>query len=209
MEENKKIETEESVNEEVLKIETETIETLKDALEGKKKELSELQDKYLRLYAEFENFKKVVAKEQTELLRYGHERLITEILPVIDNLERAIAHSKALVQRFDSEGVKALQGLLSGVEMTLKLMLDAVGRFGVKEIKALGEAFDPSRHHAVSQIESNEHEPNTVVEVLSKGYSLNDRVIRPSMVVVSKKVLKETETQDDKGTIIDIASPKD
>jgi len=206
MEDDKKIETEETANEEILKIETETVETLKDALEGKEKELSALQDKYLRLYAEFENFKKVVAKEQAELLRYGHERLITEILPVIDNLERAITHSKEFIGGLNPEGMEVVQGLISGVEMTLKMILDVLGRFGVKEIKALGEPFDPSRHHAVSQTESEEHDPNTVIEVLSKGYLLNDRVIRPSMVVVSKRVTKETGNQDNEGNGIDMAS---
>jgi molecular chaperone GrpE len=181
-------------------VEEENLETLKDALEEKNKELAELQetlnqvqDKYLRLYAEFENFKKVVAKEQAELLNYGHERLITEILTVVDNLERAITHSKDFIDKINPEAAEVFEGLTSGVEMTLKQMMDILGRFGVKAIKALGESFDPTRHHAVSQVESDRNEPNTVVEELRKGYCLNDRVIRPSMVVVSKRSQKEVE----------------
>jgi len=149
-------------------------------LEAKKKELNELQDKYLRLYAEFENFKKVVSKEQTEYLKYGHERLIIEILPVVDNLERAIAHSKEFIEKINPEGIETLEGLISGVEMTLKQMMDVLGRFGVREIKALGEAFDPSKHHAVSQVWTDGYKPDTVIEELRKGYFLHKRVIRPS-----------------------------
>lgn len=198
----------EGAGEEIFKIEEENLDAIKDALEEKKKGISELQDKYIRLYAEFENFKKVIAKEQAETLKYGHERLITELLSVIDNLERAIIHSKGFIERVNSEGAEAFQGLTSGVEMTLKQIIDLLGRFGVKEIKALGEPFDPSKHHAVSQLESDEYESNTVIEELRKGYYLNDRVIRPSMVVVSKKKEKaethEAEIQSDKGKVVNI-----
>lgn len=181
---DKEIKSEEDISEEALK--AETLNALKEGLDIKKKELAELQDKYLRLYAEFENFKKVASKEQTELLRYGYERLITETLPVVDNLERAIAHSKEFSDKINPEGMEALEGLISGVEMTLRQMMDVLGRFGVKEIKAIGNAFDPSRHHAVAQVETKECKPNTVVEDFRKGYLLHDRVIRPSMVAVSK-----------------------
>lgn len=166
--------------------EEESLDSLKEEIETKKRGLGELQDRYLRLYAEFENFKKVVSKEQAELLRYGNERLIVEILPVIDNLERAILHSKELTNKADPESREAIDSLISGVEMTLRQIKDILGRFGVREISALGEVFDPTLHHAVSQIETGEHKPNTVIEELRRGYLLNDRVIRPTMVVVSK-----------------------
>lgn len=171
---------------EIPKGEEESLDSLKEEIETKKRGLGELQDRYLRLYAEFENFKKVVSKEQAELLRYGNERLIVEILPVIDNLERAILHSKELTDKADPESREAIDSLISGVEMTLKQIKDILGRFGVREISALGEVFDPTLHHAVSQIERGGHEPNTVIEELRRGYLLNDRVIRPTMVVVSK-----------------------
>lgn len=197
MEERDRIENdevlEETLGEEVLKIET--LDSLRDELEVKKREFNELQDKYLRLYAEFENFKKVVSKEQTEYLRYGHERLITEILPVVDNLERAIAYSKEFIDKINPEGVEALQGLILGVETTLKELMVVLGRFGVREIKALGEAFDPSKHHAVSQVETDECKPNMVIEEMRKGYCLHERVIRPSMVVVSKSPVPQVSGQ--------------
>ena len=138
MKEKEKIKTEQTKETEAKpkELEAETLDTLKDVLEEKNKETLEIQDKYLRLYAELENFKKVVSKEQTELLRYGHERLITEILPVIDNLERAINHSKGFIEKVDSEGVEALNSLTSGVEMTLKQIMDILGKFGVKSIKS-------------------------------------------------------------------------
>lgn len=184
MEEDKKeIGTQEADGEKAVKVESEDIDSLKEELEAKKKALSELQDKYIRLYAEFENYKKVSTKEYTELLRYSHERIVSEILPVIDSLERAINYSKG------PEG--NLQGITEGVEMTLKLMMDTFERFGLKPIKALGEVFDPSKHHAVSQVESEEHNSNMVVEELMKGYCLNDRVLRPSMVVVTKRPERE------------------
>lgn len=204
MKEDKKLETEGSAKDEMgVKAGEETEGSLKDALETKKKELSDFQDKYLRLYAEFENFKKIVAKDQTELLRYGHEKLIIEILPVIDNLERAITHAKDFTDRLSPEGMEILQGFVSGIEMIHKQIMDALTRFGLKPINATGEHFDPSRHHAVSQVESMETEPNTVIEELNKGYFLNDRVIRPSMVVVSKKDIKETECSPDVGDALD------
>lgn len=207
-------EVKEDVSEEVSKAEEGSLHTLKDEIEAKGKEFSDLQDKYLRLYAEFENFKKVVSREQAELLRYGHERFITEVLPVMDNLERAIVHSKGFTDKIDPEGKEALNGLLSGVEMTLKQMMDVLGRFGVRGINALGEPFDPTMHHAVSQLESKGYEPNTVIEELRKGYLLNDRVIRPSMVVVSRKVEKE-EPEDveassgDEGDVVNIETKKE
>ncbi len=189
--------------------EEESLDTLKGELETKKRGLGELQDRYLRLYAEFENFKKVVSKEQTELLRYGNERLINEILPVIDNLERAILHSKELTNKADPESREAIDSLISGVEMTLRQMRDILGRFGVREIKALGEVFDPTLHHAVSQIETGGHKPNTVIEELRKGYLLNDRVIRPSTVVVSKKTSKVVEvSSSDSRDTVDIDTEK-
>lgn len=154
------------------------IDDLNQELEEKTRELNETKDKYLRLYAEFENYKKHMAKEQKELLIYGNESLIREILPVVDNLERAIAHA---------EGSSEYRGLIDGVEMTLNQLKSILEGFGVTPIKAIGEPFDPSRHHALTQVESEEYDENVVVEELSKGYYLNERVIRPAFVSVAKK----------------------
>ncbi|MEW6409914.1 MAG: nucleotide exchange factor GrpE [Nitrospirota bacterium] len=161
------------------------IDELSKELEEKTRELNEVKDKYLRLYAEFENYKKYITKEQRELLRYGNESLIREILSVVDNLERAISHA---------EGSNESKGLIDGVEMTLNQLKSILEGFGVTPIKAIGEPFDPSRHHALTQVESEEYDENIVVEEFNKGYYLNERVIRPAFVSVAKK--PETRTKD-------------
>jgi len=143
-----------------------------------KKELSELKDKYLRLYAEFENYKKIVAKDRDEIVKYFNETLIKELLPVIDHLELAIQHS------YNNEASKALR---EGVEMTLKEMKNTLEKFGLSEISALGVPFDPFIHHAMAHVESEETEENTVVTEFRKGYMLKDRVLRAALVGVSKK----------------------
>lgn len=154
------------------------IEELKSELKKKEEELHKLHDKYLRIYAEFENYKKRNMKEQMEFARYANEKLLREILPVIDNLERAIIHLKE---------TKDFQGLIEGVELTCKQFLDSLSRFGVKAVKSLGEPFDPSRHQAIGQIESDKYDENIVAEELQKGYLLEDRILRPALVNVSKK----------------------
>jgi molecular chaperone GrpE len=134
-------------------------------------------DRFLRERADLENLKKRAAREREEALRYGNEALIRDLLPVVDNLERALEHA-------DSSG--GGQALLEGVNLVLKGLLDALERHGAVRIPALGQRFDPERHEAMLQVESDEHEPNTVVREHQKGYVLRDRLIRPALVAVSK-----------------------
>lgn len=144
-------------------------------------ELAEKNDKYLRLYAEFENYKKKTQKDKEEILKYGNETLIYELLPVIDTLEMAVKHS--------TEGnIDKTQSLSQGVENTLREFLRVLEKFGVKAIEAAGKPFDPAYHHAMSQIEGVEYEDNMVVQEFRKGYTINNKVIRPSLVAVSKKI---------------------
>lgn len=166
---------EETGTEVVSEIET---ERLKTELAKKKEELSGLHDKYLRICAEFENYKKRNMREQIEFSKYANEKLLKELLPVIDNLERAISHSKE---------TNDLQGLIEGIELTYKQFLDSLGRFGIKVVKSVGEPFDPSRHQAMGQIESDRYDENIVAEELQKGYLLEDRILRPALVNISKK----------------------
>ena len=152
-------------------------ETLEAKLEAKEKEAQDNYDRFLRLSAEFENFKKRMEKEKNDAYKFGTENLIKELLPVLDNLERAIDHGEA----------KDPQGLLEGVDMTLKGFLTALEKIGVSPVDASGKEFDPNLHEAVMVQEDAHHPAGTVLTQLQKGYTLHSRLIRPAMVVVSKR----------------------
>lgn len=141
-------------------------------------ELSEAQERVLRTAADAENFKKRLQREKEEQTRYANESFMRELLPVIDNLERALEHSEAGADQ---------GGLLEGLNMTLKGFLDTLTRFGCTPVEAAGKPFDPNFHEAVSQEESADHEPNTVLRELQKGYMLKERLLRPAMVLVAKR----------------------
>ena len=145
-------------------------------------ELSEAQERVLRTAADAENFKKRLQREKEEQTRYANESFIRELLTVIDNLERALEHSGS---ESDQEG------LVEGLNMTLKSFLDTLTRFGCTQVEAEGKPFDPNFHEAVSQEESADHEPNTVLNELQKGYMLKERLLRPAMVLVSKRSSKQ------------------
>jgi len=133
-------------------------------------------DRYLRLAAEFENYKKRAQKDQDEYRKYSNERLLKELLPVLDNLQRALQHGRASGSH---------DGVLQGVELTLKKYQDILSRFGVTPIPSVGLPFDPAVHQAVAKVEGKGHKPNTIVEEYEKGYYLHDRVLRPAMVTVA------------------------
>lgn len=128
--------------------------------------------KYLRLMADFQNYKKRVEKEKKDLYSYANEKLVTEILAVLDNFERALFHEDS------GDGFK------EGMEMIFKQLVDVLEKSGLAEIAALGEDFDPNFHNAVMTEETEEYESGKVSGVLQKGYTLNGKVIRPSMVKV-------------------------
>ena len=135
-------------------------------------------DNYLRSQAEMENMKKRFQKDKQELIKYGNESLTKQLLPVADNLEKALDHSK------DENSLDALR---EGVDLTLKGLLDILEKSGVEVVKAVGAPFDPNFHEAVSEQEDNSAAPGTVLRELQKGYLLNQRLIRPAMVIVNKK----------------------
>ena len=155
---------------------------MQEELETARAENAAAADMMLRLAAEMDNYKKRVAKERESLIRYGHQGIVQELLPVLDNLERAI-ESANQSEEFCS--------LFDGVKMIFKQMGDALERKGVTRIAAVGETFDPNIHEAVMQIASDKYPENTVVEELQTGYILHDRVIRPSMVAVSSGPVEE------------------
>ena len=134
-------------------------------------------DLYVRSQAEIDNLKKRFQKEKAELYKFSNESLIKKLLSVGDNLEKAISHSK------DDNSLDALR---EGVELTLKGLMDTLEREGLGSVKALGEPFDPNFHQAVSELQDNSAKPGTVIQELQKGYTLNQRLIRPTMVIVSK-----------------------
>jgi len=140
-------------------------------------EIKAMNDKYLRLYAEFENYKKKVQKDKEELVKYANEKFIFELLPVLDSLEMAVEHARN----------EKNEGIVQGVDNTLKEFLRTLNKFGLTPIEAMGKPFDPSVHHAMSVVEREDVEENRVVEVFRKGYMLKDKVIRAPLVGVSKK----------------------
>ena len=133
---------------------------------------------YLRERAELENFRKRTQREKQDAIRFANDRLLKELVPVLDNLERAVEHAQ-------TEGEEN-QGLLEGVNMTITLFHKVLTEFGVQPISAVGDPFDPNLHQAMGQIETVEHPPNTVVNQLQKGYLLNERLLRPALVMVAK-----------------------
>lgn len=152
------------------------VRQLEQALAAKEAEARDNWDKFVRERADLENYRKRVQKEKEELLKYGNESLLLEILPILDNMERALAHSTEEGQAAVVEGVKLTHGML----------LSALKKFGVVPLDvARGAAFDPALHHAVHQVESGELPPNTIAEVFQGGYLLNDRLLREAMVVVA------------------------
>jgi molecular chaperone GrpE len=155
-------------------------EKLKAELDKAKAEAHEYKDRYLRLYAETENFKKRMSRDVIEQGKYANENLIKEIIPVLDNLERAISHSDS------APGGQGKEGLVEGVKMVAKQLMDVLAKFGVTQVESVGKPFDPNRQQAMMHVETAEHEPGTVVDEFQKGYFLNDRILRPAMVTVAK-----------------------
>jgi len=156
---------------------TEIIKELEDALKKLQEEAKGNYDRFLRVSADFENYKKRVSREKTELIKYGNEELIKELLPVLDNLERALEHAL---------GEGGTDGIIEGVEMILLQFLQILQRVGVTPISAIGERFDPALHEAVMEMETAEYDPGYVASEMQKGYQLNDRLLRPAKVVVAK-----------------------
>jgi molecular chaperone GrpE len=139
--------------------------------------LRDQHEKMLRAAADLDNFKKRAQKEKEELQKYGAEKLLRAFLPVIDNLDRALEHAKSPAE---------FQSFVQGVAMTRKLFEDTLAKNGVRPFSAMGQAFDPRMHEAMQQLERADVPPNQVVSELLRGFMLNDRLLRPAMVMVSK-----------------------
>jgi molecular chaperone GrpE len=163
------------------------IEELKKKLEEKEKEAKDSYDRLLRTAADLENYKKRAAKDKEEWTKFANEDLMKAILPFIDNLERAVDHAEKVMDT----GV-----MIEGVRLTLRQILQTLNRFGLAPFESVGKPFDPAMHEAMLVVESAQHEPNRVVEEFQKGYLLNDRLLRPATVSVSKRPEKELQTTE-------------
>jgi molecular chaperone GrpE len=190
-------ETEEKAGSENMKAdataaETEPSDDLKTRLETALKTADKNYDSFLRVSAEFDNYKKRTAREMNEFRKFANESLVKDLLPVVDNLERALE---------SSEDNGKTDSIAAGIQLTLKGILKILDRFNVKSIDSLGKPFDPCFHQAVLQEETGDHAENTVLKEFQKGYMLHDRLIRPSMVVVSKAMADECQRSEEKGDI--------
>jgi len=142
-------------------------------------ELVETKDRLIRLHADFENYRRRAQREREEAVRYGTQNLFKDLLTTVDNLERAIDHARM-------GGGADLENLLQGVELVQKGLVGLMSTYGVEEIDALGKPFDPALHEAMAQAPDASQPPNTVLEVLQKGYKLRDRLLRPARVIIAR-----------------------
>ena len=152
--------------------------SLEDEVTRLQEDLVAARDAALRAQADAQNVKRRAEQDVEKARKFALERFANELLPVVDNLERALEAAGG-----DSDEARAIA---EGVELTLKNFLDVLGKFNVEVVDPNGEPFDPNLHQAMSMVENNEVEPNTVIAVMQKGYTLNGRLIRPAMVMVSK-----------------------
>ncbi len=167
-----------------------TIADLRQQFAAKEIEAKNNFDRLLRQAAELENYKKRSARERDDAARYANEMLLKDLLPVVDNLERAVAHAS---------GGGNGKPLVEGVEMVLRSLLDTLAKHGVSQMIAVGQPFDPAKHEAMAQVETEDHEPNSVVEELHKGYLLREKLLRPALVSVAKGAkTQEKKNQESK-----------
>jgi molecular chaperone GrpE len=163
--------------EETVTLEHGELSELKEALATKEKESKDNYERYLRAVAELDNFKKRAARDKADIIKYGKEDVIKDILPFLDSLDRALEHA-------DSNDAQAFK---SGIALIQDQLLCCLKKHGVERIESAGADFDPNFHEALMQMDSSDHRDNQVVSEIEKGYLLNGRLIRPSRVCVCKK----------------------
>ncbi|MEN6487644.1 MAG: nucleotide exchange factor GrpE [Smithella sp.] len=159
-------------------------------LAEKEKEAAANYDKYVRAVAELDNYKKRAVKEKNEILKYGKEEILKDILPFLDSLDRALEHAEA------SNDIKAFK---EGLKLIQDQLFSCLKKHGVEAIECAGIAFDPNFHEAMMQMESADHEENEVINEFQRGYLLNGRLLRPSKVCVCKKINKENKVDEQIG----------
>ncbi|MGH7879312.1 MAG: nucleotide exchange factor GrpE, partial [Candidatus Binataceae bacterium] len=174
---------------------TAEIEKLQGQIGEKDREIAELKDKYLRALADADNVRKRARQQSDETIRVQRENLLRDLLPLVDNLERAVGAAKG-----DGNG----RSIVEGVELVLRGALDFLKAQGVVALTVVGEAFDPNRHEAVDHVDSAEHPANTIVDEFHRGYMIGDRMLRPARVSVARggqaKSAVDGDTDSDDGT---------
>jgi molecular chaperone GrpE len=163
-------------------------ESAEDPLQAALNEAADNRDLYLRALADLENYRKRAQREKEDAIRFANDHILRNIIPVLDNLERAIEHARTAT---DDQG-----SLLEGVEMTLSQFHKVLESSGVTPVEAMGHPFDPNFHQAMGQIPTGDQPPNTVVQELQKGYLLNNRLLRPAMVMVSMALPEASDNND-------------
>lgn len=156
-----------------------------EALTQTQQEAKNLRERLMRVSADNENAKKRQAREKQEVIRFANESLLKDLLPVLDNMDRAVSGAKQATEQNSQESEKTLSNLLEGFGLVLKQFQETLEKNGVEGFTALGKPFDPTYHEAVAQKEDTSVPHQTVIEEYQKGYSLNDRLVRPAMVIVS------------------------
>ena len=162
------------------------VAAINEQLLSKTEELHALNDKYLRLAAEFENYKRRAQRDHRQAVQFANESLLRDILPTLDNLERAIASAEACQGQPEQE-LANINGLLEGMNLTRKHFLNTLQKMGVQAFESLQEMFDPARHQAIGHVAPAPDVPgNSIVAEHQKGYFLHDRILRPAMVTVAQ-----------------------
>ncbi|WP_027329345.1 nucleotide exchange factor GrpE [Marinimicrobium agarilyticum] len=156
----------------------ETVESLKATIESLNAAMDAAKEQVLRSQAEAQNARIRAEKDVEKAHKFGQEKLLQDLLPVVDNLERALAS----MDRDNAD----FKSVIEGIELTHKSFVDALAKYNVESVDPAGEPFDPELHQAMTMVPNPDVEPNTVIEVFQKGYTLNGRLVRPAMVVVSK-----------------------
>ncbi|MDY6823605.1 MAG: nucleotide exchange factor GrpE [Thermodesulfobacteriota bacterium] len=165
--------------------ESKAVQKLKEELKAVQKEKSDINDRYMRAAAEFDNYKKRLDRQWTDFKKFANESLVKELLSVVDNLERALCSVNG--------GDAQTKGLCDGISMTINEILKVFENFGVTRIDSEGKLFDPNYHQAVARQPSDSAPENTILEEYQKGYLIHDRLLRPAMVVVSSGKEKPAE----------------
>lgn len=177
----KKDKQQEPAVEELEQVEVGVVESELEQLQAELQKAQETaqfaQDQYLRTLADMDNLRKRTQREKEELGKFANENILRDILPVVDNLERALEHA---------EQAHTGEGLVEGVQMTLEQFSQVLKKFGVVPVDSLGQPFDPALHQAMGQMETADFPSNSVAQEMQKGYVLNERLLRPSMVMIAK-----------------------
>ena len=166
-------------------LEQDEVAALKETIEQKEKEAKDHYDRYMRAAAELDNYKKRAAKEKADVIKYGKEDIIKDILPFLDSLDRALEHKDA----------NDAQAFRNGIALIQDQLLCCLKKHGVERIECAGTDFDPNFHEALMQMDSSDHDDNQIVSEVEKGYLLNGRLIRPSRVCVCKKTKHENQCE--------------